>query len=84
MKTSKFGLLDWKDLGKGILVAVLAFLANWAQETFIPSLNLSPDLKVMLIGGVAYLVKNWLTPQSEVTQIQSLGGSNPPTKKDER
>jgi hypothetical protein len=77
MKTSKFGLLDWKDLGKGLLVAVLAFLANWAQETFIPSLNLSPDLKVMLIGGVAYLVKNWLTPQKEVTDIQSIGLPKP-------
>lgn len=77
MKTSKFGLLDWKDLGKGLLVAVLAFLANWAQETFIPSLNLSPDLKVMLIGGVAYLVKNWLTPQKEVTDIQSIGLPRP-------
>jgi hypothetical protein len=77
MKTSKFGLLDWKDLGKGVLVAVLAFLANWAQETFIPSLNLSPDLKVMLIGGVAYLVKNWLTPQKEVTDIQSIGLPKP-------
>jgi hypothetical protein len=77
MKTSKFGSLDWKDLGKGILVAVLAFLANWAQEILIPSLNLSPDLKIMLIGGVAYLVKNWLTPQKEVTDIQSIGLPKP-------
>ena len=77
MKTSKFGLLDWKDLGKGLLVAVLAFLANWAQEIFIPSLNLSPDLKVMLIGGVAYLVKNWLTPQKEVITTQSIGLPKP-------
>jgi len=84
MKTSKFGLLDWKDLVKGVLVAILAFLANWAQNTFIPSLNLSPDLKVMLIGGVAYLIKNWLTPQSEVSNIQFLGGTNAPTKKDEK
>jgi len=84
MKTSKFGLLDWKDLGKGVLVAILAFLANWAQNTFIPSLNVSPEVKVMLITGIAYLIKNWLTPQSEVSNIQFLGGTNPPTKKDEK
>jgi hypothetical protein len=77
MKTSKFGQLDLNDLLKGLLVAVLAFLANWAQETFIPSLNVSPDLKVMLIGGVAYLVKNWLTPQKEITDIQSIGLPKP-------
>lgn len=77
MKTSKFGQLDWNDLGKGLLVAVLAFLANWAQEMLIPSLNLSPDLKIMLIGAVAYLVKNWLTPQREITDIQSIGLPRP-------
>jgi hypothetical protein len=77
MKTSKFGLLNWNDLVKGLLVAVLAFLANWAQETLIPSLNLSPDLKAMLIGGVAYLVKNWLTPQKEVNTTQSIGLPKP-------
>jgi hypothetical protein len=77
MKTSKFGQLDWNDLLKSLLIGVLAFLANWAQETFIPSLNLSPDLKVMLIGGVAYLVKNWLTPQKEVTTTQSIGLPKP-------
>jgi len=84
MKTSKFGLLDWKDLGKGVLVAILAFLANWAQNTFIPSLNAPSEVKVMLITGIAYLIKNWLTPQSEVSNIQFLGGSNPPPKKDEK
>jgi len=84
MKTSKLGLLDWKDLVKGVLVAILAFLANWAQNTFIPSLNISPEVKVMLVAGVAYLTKNWLTPQSEVSNIQFLGGSNPPPKKDEK
>lgn len=77
MKTSKFLQLDLNDLLKGLLVAVLAFLANWAQETLIPSLNLSPDLKVMLIGGVAYLVKNWLTPQKEVNTTQSIGLPKP-------
>jgi hypothetical protein len=77
MKTSKFGLLNWNDLIKGLLVAVLAFLANWAQETLIPSLNLSPDLKIMLIGAVAYLVKNWLTPQKEVNTTQSIGLPKP-------
>lgn len=77
MKTSKFGMLNWSDLVKGLLVAVLAFLANWAQETLIPSLSLSPDLKIMLIGAVAYLVKNWLTPQKEVTTTQSIGLPKP-------
>jgi len=77
MKTSKFGKLDWNDLLKGLLVAVLAFLANWLQETFIPSLSLSPDLKVMLIGVVAYLAKNLITPQKEVNSIQSIGLPKP-------
>jgi hypothetical protein len=69
MKTSKFLQLNWNDLLKGMAVSVLAFLANWAQQTFIPSLDLSPDVKVMLVTGIAYLVKNWLTPEKEINKI---------------
>jgi len=77
MKTSEFLKLDWRDFGKGLIVAVIAFIANWGQEVFIPNLNISNNLKVMLIGGIAYLLKNFFTEQKEVFSISSIGLPKP-------
>jgi len=41
-------------------------------------------LEVLAIPFVAYLLKNLFTAQKEVFEIQKLGGSNPPPKKDEK
>lgn len=65
MKQSKFLSLNWRDLGRGLLLAIIAFLLNWIQTTFIPALNVSPDIKVMLLAGLAYLSKNFFTRPDE-------------------
>lgn len=62
MKQSNFLSLNWLDLGKAILVAVISLLLNFAQEVFIPSLNISPEIKMFCIAGIGYLIKNFFTP----------------------
>lgn len=64
MKPSKFLSLNWLDLAKAFLVALLAFLVNFLQETFIPSLNIPTEVKLMLVTTVGYLVKNLFTKPS--------------------
>lgn len=67
MKQSKFLSLNWLDLGKGLLIAILATFFNWLQEAFIPALNVSPEIKVLLVTAIAYLTKNFFQgnkPQS--------------------
>jgi len=61
MKTSAFLSLNWLDLGKGFLVALIAFILNYVQETFIPSLDISTEVKTFILAIVAYLVKNFFT-----------------------
>lgn len=65
MKQSKFLSLNWRDLVKGFLTAFIAFALNWVQVTFIPALEISPDIKVMLLAGLAYLSKNFFTKPEE-------------------
>lgn len=61
MKTSNFLSLNWLDLAKGAIVAVIVFLLNFAQETWIPSLNITPEVKIMLVTLIGYLLKNFFT-----------------------
>jgi hypothetical protein len=61
MKTSNFLSLNWLDLGKAILLAAIVIILSFAQETLIPSLNISPETKLLLITGVGYLIKNFFT-----------------------
>lgn len=65
MKTSKFLSLNWLDLGKGFLVAFGAFALNYLQTTFVPSLEISPEVKTLIYAGLAYLGKNFFTKPSE-------------------
>lgn len=58
MKQSKFLSLGWRDLLRAFAIAALAFLFNFLQESFVPALNLSPEIKVMIISALAYLAKN--------------------------
>jgi hypothetical protein len=81
MKQSKFLSLNWLDLGKGLLIAILATVFNWLQETFIPALNVSPEIKVLLVTAIAYLTKNFF--QGNETN-KFIGGSKPPVIKDEK
>lgn len=57
MKQSDFLKLNWRDLLHVFIVALVAFLLDFAQNTLIPSLNISPELKGFLFMGIAYLGK---------------------------
>lgn len=58
MKQSNFLSLNWRDLLRAFVVAALAFLFNFLQESFVPALNISPELKLTIITALAYLAKN--------------------------
>jgi hypothetical protein len=62
MKQSNFLSLNWRDLLRGLLLSLIAFLFNWLQVTFVPTLDVSPEVKTMILAGLAYLVKNLFTP----------------------
>lgn len=76
MKQSDLFSLNWRDLLRAFAVAALAFLFNFLQVTFVPSLNLSPQIKIMLISGLAYLAKNLGTKPDNK---DSIVGDRPPT-----
>jgi len=73
MKTSSLFSLDFKDLGKGLLVAVGGAVIA-AIETSIEAGSLILNLKaiggVALAAGLSYLVKNLFTPAQTVTPAQ--------------
>jgi hypothetical protein len=71
MKTSKLFQLDWRDALKSFLVAFVAFAFNWMQVTFVPTLNVSPELKIFIITALAYLSKNFFTKEKEVYSVMS-------------
>jgi hypothetical protein len=77
MKTSNFLRLDLRDLFKGFIVAFVAFVLNWLQVTFVPSLDVSPEIKTLIFAGLAYLGKNLFTDQKEVFSISSIGLPKP-------
>jgi len=59
MMKSGFLRLNLADLLKTFIVAFLAFVFNFLQETFIPSLDISPELKVIALAGLGYITKNF-------------------------
>lgn len=61
MKQSNFLSLNWLDLGKAILLAVIVIILDFAQKTLIPALDISPEIKLLLVTGIGYLVKNFFT-----------------------
>lgn len=65
MKQSKFLSLNWRDIARGFLTAIIAGILDFAQKILIPSLEVSPELKLMLITGIAYLSKNFFTPKDK-------------------
>jgi len=73
MKTSSLFSLDFKDLGKGILVAVGGAVIA-AVESSIQAGSLIFNWKaiggVALAAGLSYLVKNLFTPAQTVTPAQ--------------
>lgn len=59
MKKSGFLKLNWADLLKAFVVGLLAFTFNFLQETFIPALDISPELKMMALAFLGYITKNF-------------------------
>jgi len=62
MKQSNFLSLNWRDMARALLVAVLAVFFDFLQKTFIPALDIPAEIKTMLVMGTAYLSKNFFTP----------------------
>jgi hypothetical protein len=65
MKQSKFLSLGWRDLARAFLTAFIALVLDFAQTTIVPSLNVSPEIKLMVITALAYLSKNFFTPKDK-------------------
>lgn len=68
MKNSKFLSLNWLDLGKMFIIALVTFLLNFVQVELIPSLNVSPETRTLISGALAYLIKNFFTKPKKDTQ----------------
>ena len=65
MKKSKFLSLNWLDIGKGLVMAILTPVVVIVQQTISTGV-LTFDWEIIGIaaigGGFAYLVKNFFTP----------------------
>jgi hypothetical protein len=87
MKTSKFLSLNLADILKGLVIAILTPAIVIIQQS-LESGALTFEWKSMLTasigGGLAYLLKNFLTPQKEVFNVQNLGGTHTPVGKDQK
>jgi hypothetical protein len=72
MKTSPLFTLDFKDLGKGLLVAVGGAVIA-AVETSVQAGSLTFNWKtisgVAFASGLSYLGKNFFTPAQTVTPV---------------
>jgi hypothetical protein len=70
MQTSSLFSLDFKDLGKGLLVAiggaVIATIQASVQVGTL-TLNLKTISSVALAAGLSYLAKNFFTPARPIT-----------------
>jgi uncharacterized membrane protein len=77
MNNSNFLSLNWLDLGKAVLMVIIVAVLNWLQEAFIPSLNISPEIKVLIVTAIGYLIKNFFTP----TNTDKLVGGRPDDRK---
>ena len=75
MKQAGLFSLNWKDLGKGLIVAVLGAVATIIQ-TSIADGNLHFDWvamgKVALITALAYLTKNLFTNNKDEFMVKDV------------
>ena len=84
MKTSNFLSLNWYDLGKGLLMAILTPVFTTIYTSFesgIFTLNWHL-IGVSAIGGaLAYLGKNFFTPKSKIentfSEVDNIGLPKP-------
>lgn len=81
MKTSKFLSLNLADILKGLVIAILTpaiVIVQQSLEAGVLTFEWKSILTASIGGGLAYLLKNFLTPQKEVKDIQSIGLPKPP------
>jgi hypothetical protein len=73
MKTSSLFSLDFKDLGKGLLVAIGGAVIA-AVETSVKAGSLTFNWQsiggVAIAAGLSYLGKNFFTPAKTITPVQ--------------
>lgn len=67
---SKFGSLNWADLGKGAIMAVGTPVLYMVQE-LIPGWNADPIVKAALGALITYLIKNITSPAAVITTYSS-------------
>lgn len=65
MKQSKFLSINFRDLFHVFIVSAIAFLLDFAQQTLIPSLNISPELRGFLFMSATYLGKKLVDKPTE-------------------
>lgn len=82
MKDSNFFSLNWRDIAKGILMAVLTPAVVIVQQSLEAGV-FTTDWKSLglasLAGGVAYLVKNFFTKPD----VQGIALPKPPRPPEE-
>jgi len=69
MKTSNFLSLNWLDIAKGLLMAILTPVVVIVQQSIEAGVFTFDWKSIGLAaigGGVAYLVKNFFTPKAPV------------------
>jgi len=74
MKTSNFLSLNWLDLGKGLLMAILTpviVIIQQSLEAGVFTLDWKSIGLAAIGGGFAYLVKNFFTKPVDVQNIIS-------------
>lgn len=79
-KTSKKFSLDLSDYWKGFIVTIITAISATVMQmvevwltspTFeIDKVNLILTVKMAIIAGVGYLIKNFVTPQQEVKKVE--------------
>lgn len=74
MKTSNFLSLNWLDLGKGLLMAILTpvvVIIQQSLEAGVFTLDWKSIGLAAIGGGFAYLVKNFFTKPKDAQNIIS-------------
>jgi hypothetical protein len=80
MKQSNYLSLNGRDLLHTFILVIISSVLYFLQETFIPALNISPELKAVLVYGIAYLSKKFFEkPALPSTFADGNGAGTPET-----
>ena len=81
---SKFLRLDYKDLAKGLLIAILTPALLVIQQSLSEGhlvFNWSNILAVALAGGLSYLIKNFFSGEKSNPMARELDNTDPQNPK---